>query len=140
MAGRGEREGGVPYLSIRNPPPPPSPRPSPQRGGGACRPGSAQNMGRRVRHDSWQHPDSASSPHFLGQLDDHRELRPLLVLGQDIALLGRGKAALRREAELVEIGIFRRLLDPPFDVVLLLQRAALRGDEADRKSTRLNSS
>jgi hypothetical protein len=46
-----------------------------------------------------------------------RKLRPLLVLGQHIAFLGRGKAALRRQAELIERHIFRRLLDAAFDLV-----------------------
>src|SRR6202158_3568798 len=72
-----------------------------------------------------------SSPHFLAELDDHAELRPLLVLGQNIALLGRRKAALRREAELIEADVFGRFLDPPLDVVLGLERAGLRGHEAE---------
>src|SRR5450759_519615 len=38
-------------------------------------------------------------PHFLGDLHDHLELRPLLILGQDIALLSRSEAALRRQAK-----------------------------------------
>src|SRR5262245_32403303 len=40
----------------------------------------------------------SSSPDLAGDFDDHAQFRPLLVLGQDIALLGRGEAALRREA------------------------------------------
>ena len=40
----------------------------------------------------------ALAPHLLRHLDDHPQLGPLLVLGQDVALLGRGKAALRRQA------------------------------------------
>ena len=42
------------------------------------------------------HAMLTSSPHFVGDLDDHRQLRPLLVFGQDIAFLARGEAALRR--------------------------------------------
>jgi hypothetical protein len=45
----------------------------------------------------------------------------LLVLGQDIAFLGRGEAALRREAELIEVDEFRRLID-----------AALEGGASDK--------
>src|ERR1700682_4131393 len=41
-------------------------------------------------------------PHLGGQLHDHRQLRPLLVLGQGVALLGRGEAALAGNAELVK--------------------------------------
>src|SRR6185436_2594310 len=43
-----------------------------------------------------------SSPNFVGQFHDHPQLRPLLVLGQNVALLGGGKAPLRRQAKLVE--------------------------------------
>ena len=56
---------------------------------------------------------------------------PLLLFGEDVALLGRGEAALRRQRELVERRELRGLVEPPLDVVLLLQRAALGGDEAD---------
>ena len=59
------------------------------------------------------------------------KLRPLLLLGKDVALLGRGKAALRREAELLQRSELGRLVDAALDVVLLLQRAALGGDEAE---------
>ena len=56
-------------------------------------------------------------PHFVRQLDDHPQLRPLLVLGEHIALLGRGETALRRQAELIERDILGRLVDPLLDVV-----------------------
>ena len=36
-----------------------------------------------------------SAPHFFGHLDAARELGPLLFLGQQVALLGAGEAALR---------------------------------------------
>src|ERR1700722_14161410 len=52
---------------------------------------------------------SLFSPHFARDLDDHSQLCPFLFLGQRIALLGRGEATLRRQAEQVEIGEFRRL-------------------------------
>src|SRR6202034_1676894 len=71
------------------------------------------------------------SPHFAGDLDDHPQLRPLLVLGQRIAFFGRSEAALRRETKLVEIEEFRRLVDPALDVVFLFQRAGFAGDEAE---------
>src|SRR5262249_14191473 len=74
---------------------------------------------------------SASSPHLIRQLHDPPQLRPLLVLGQDIAFLARGEAALRGEAELVEIDEFRRLVDAALKRVLLLERAAFGGDEAE---------
>src|SRR5262249_7607465 len=71
----------------------------------------------------------SSSPDLAGELDDHAQFRPLLLLSQDIAFLGRGEAALRREAELLERSEFARFLDAPFDGVLVLERAALGGDE-----------
>src|SRR5712692_6005678 len=74
---------------------------------------------------------SGFAPCFVGELHNHRKLRPLLILGKDIALLGRGKAALRRKAELLERSKLGCFLDAALDVVLLLQRAALRRDEAE---------
>src|SRR5262249_60315888 len=74
---------------------------------------------------------SASSPHLIRHLHDPPQLRPLLVLGQDIALLARGEAALRGEAELVEVDEFRGLLDAALERVLLLERAAFGGCEAE---------
>ena len=64
-------------------------------------------------------------------VQDHLHLVPLGLLGQHVAFLGRGKAALRREAELVERDELRRLLDALLDVVLLLQRSGFRGHEAE---------
>src|SRR4051812_40835489 len=70
-------------------------------------------------------------PHLVGELLDHAKLRPLLLLGKDVALLGGGEAALRREAELLQRSELGRLVDPPLDVVLLLERTALGGDEPE---------
>ena len=47
-------------------------------------------------------PASESAPYLARDLDNHPEFRPLLVLGERIALFGRSKTALRRQAELVE--------------------------------------
>src|SRR6476619_441959 len=49
------------------------------------------------------------APHLVRQFDNHAQLRPLLLLGEDVALFGRRKSALRRQAELIERDIFRRL-------------------------------
>src|SRR5438132_10930365 len=73
----------------------------------------------------------ATSPHLTRHLHDPPQLRPLLVLGQDIAFLARGEAALRGEAELVDVDEFRRLVDAALERVLGFERAALRGDEAE---------
>ena len=64
-------------------------------------------------------------PHLIRQLDDHPQLRPLLVLGDDIALLGRRKAALRGHRELFEWSELRGFVDAALDVVLLFKRAQL---------------
>src|SRR3974390_974137 len=74
---------------------------------------------------------ASSSPNLLGDLDDHAQLRPLLLLRERVAVLGRGEAALRRQRELVERHEFRRRLDTALDVVLALQRARLRRHEAE---------
>src|SRR6266849_8524352 len=72
-----------------------------------------------------------SSPHFLVHLDDASQFRPLLVLAQQIAFLGGGEAALPGQAELVERGMLRGLLDAALEPILALERAALGGDEAE---------
>ena len=59
------------------------------------------------------------APHTsFDQFHDHAQLGPLLVLGQHVALLGRGEAALRRQAKLIERDVFGRLVDAALDVVL----------------------
>ncbi len=55
----------------------------------------------------------------------------MLVLGQDIALLGRGKAALRRQAELLQRRVFRGCLDPALEIVLALDLAEFRGHQPE---------
>src|SRR3954465_2160018 len=59
------------------------------------------------------------------------QFRPLLVLGQGIALLGRGKAALAGDTELIEGRIFRRLVDAALELVLAFEPAALGGHDAE---------
>src|ERR1700756_2119855 len=70
-------------------------------------------------------------PHLVGDLDDRAQLRPLLALGQNISFLGRGKAALRRQAKLIERNVFRGFVDPPLDLVATFERAGLTGDEPE---------
>src|SRR3970040_922498 len=60
---------------------------------------------------------SKSPPHLVSQFHHQAQLRPLLLLGQHIALLGRGEAALRAQAELVVGDVFLRLGDAALDVV-----------------------
>src|SRR3954469_21522731 len=65
------------------------------------------------------------APDLARVLHAPAELGPLLVLGQQVALLGAGEAALRRQAELVERREFRRLFDTPLELVLALELAGL---------------
>src|SRR5262245_22251148 len=69
---------------------------------------------------------SLLSPHLVRHLHDHPQLRPLLVLGERVAFLARGEAALRREAELIEIDVLAWLLDAPLDPVVRFELACLR--------------
>src|SRR4051794_19626226 len=71
------------------------------------------------------------SPNLVGDLDHPAQFRPLLVLGQGIALLGRGKAALAGDAELIERRIFRRLVDAALELALAFELAALGGHDAE---------
>src|SRR4051795_1697749 len=71
------------------------------------------------------------APDLRRRLDDQAQLRPLLLLGDRVALDRRGEPALRREAELVEIDVLRRLLDAALELVLRLELAALRRDQPE---------
>src|SRR5579862_5680654 len=55
---------------------------------------------------------SALSPHRPRRLYDHLELPPLIIRAEQIADHVGGKAALRRDGELVEGQKFARLVDP----------------------------
>src|ERR1700704_5572718 len=74
---------------------------------------------------------SSSTPDFLGKLHDHPEFRPLFLFGQRVSFLRRGEATLWRETILIERRKLGCLLDTPLDVVLLLERTALRGDQPE---------
>src|SRR5580704_7878171 len=56
--------------------------------------------------------------HFARDLADHAQLRPLFSFSERIPFLGRGEAALRRQAEPVEIGEFGGFLDAALDRIL----------------------
>src|SRR5688500_15113842 len=73
----------------------------------------------------------STPPHLVCDLDDQRQLRLLLVGGERVALDRRREPALRREAELVEGDVAARLVDPPLELVLRLERAALGRDETE---------
>src|SRR5882724_13336947 len=69
-------------------------------------------------------------PHLFRDIDREPQLRPLLFLGEDVAFFGRGEAALRRYRELIERHELARFLQPPLDIVLFLELAGLRADDA----------
>src|SRR5690349_8157223 len=58
------------------------------------------------------------TPHLARRLDDEAELFRLLPGAQRIAIDGRGEAALRAEAQLLERHVFRRLVDAALQFVL----------------------
>src|SRR5450759_1662340 len=63
----------------------------------------------------------SSAPNLVGELNNHPQLGPLLVLGQHVAFFGGSEAALGRQAQLIERDIFGCLLDALLDVVALDQ-------------------
>src|SRR5262249_61659358 len=71
------------------------------------------------------------SPHLIRDLHDEPQLRPLFVVGENIAFFGRGEAALRRQAKLIEVDEFGGLIYAAFDVVLAFKGAALARYEAE---------
>src|SRR6185312_12539943 len=111
----------------------------------SCRPGRAKRDPGPIlrslskRHGVWVPAFAGTTlpPNLGRQFHDHPQLCPLLVLGEHIALLGRSKSTLRRQAELVERHIFRRLVDAALELVLALQRATLRSDEAEHDNLSL---
>jgi hypothetical protein len=48
------------------------------------------------------------SPHLVRHFDREPQLRPLLLFGEDVAFLDRGKAALRRQRKLLDRREFLR--------------------------------
>src|SRR5712671_727119 len=72
----------------------------------------------------------SAPPYFARGLDDEAQLGDLLVPGQCVAVDGRGEAALRGKAELLERHVFGRLVDPALQIVLAFERRPLAGDEA----------
>src|SRR5262245_33479480 len=70
-------------------------------------------------------------PDLVSEFDNHSKFCPLLVLSQDIALLGRGKSALRRKAKLIERNKFGGLFDTSPDLVFRFQSPALGCNKAE---------
>ena len=66
---------------------------------------------------------TCSLPDGFRDLLDKAQFVPLLLLRQEVSLLGRGEAALRAEAELIERDVLRRLVDAGDNILLLFERA-----------------
>ncbi len=71
------------------------------------------------------------SPNFLGNINYERELRPLLVFGQQIAFFGTRKAALRAETQLIEIDEFGSGFNPALDFVFGFELAGFGCDQSE---------
>src|SRR6185295_17383642 len=71
------------------------------------------------------------TPDFLRDLNHQFQLALLVVLAQPVADLARGEAALRREAEILQWDVFRRLVDALLQHILLLQRRRLGRDQPE---------
>src|SRR5579863_6443403 len=71
------------------------------------------------------------APDFVRYLQHASELRPLLILCQQIAFFGARESALRAEAELPDVDVFRGCVDPAFEVVLRLKLGGFRAYDAE---------
>src|SRR5262245_42307916 len=74
---------------------------------------------------------SLLAPDLAGGLDAKPQLRALLFLGEVVAVVGAGEAALRADAEVLERHELRSLLDAPFQDVLGLELGKLGGNQAE---------
>src|SRR6266850_3814905 len=61
-------------------------------------------------------------PDVARDVDDPLELLPLLVFGELVAVVRARESALRREAEVLQRHILRRLVDAPLQALLALER------------------
>ena len=66
---------------------------------------------------------TCSLPDGFCDLFDEAQFVPLLLLRQEVSLLGRGEAALRAEAQLIERDVLCRLVDACDNILLLFERA-----------------
>src|SRR5262245_24311502 len=71
------------------------------------------------------------TPDFPRGLDDELQLLPLLVFRQQVALEGRGEAALRAEGEVLERHIAARFIDSTQKRVLRLELGHFAADQTE---------
>ena len=91
----------------------------------------AAAKGQRDPDDRDQVERYGSAPDFAGGFDDEAQFCVLLLDRQRVAVDGRGKAALRAEAELVERDVFRGFVDPALQQVLAFELRSFACDEAE---------
>src|SRR5215211_7700471 len=72
-----------------------------------------------------------SPPDLSGGLDDQTEFGHLFLVAERVALNGRGEATLGRQTELLDGDVAAGLLDAALELVLVLELAALGGDQAE---------
>src|SRR5678816_761259 len=71
------------------------------------------------------------APDLAGGVDAKAQLRPLLIFGQVVAVMGARKAALRADAEVLERHELGRLVDPPLELVLGFELRHLGAHQAE---------
>src|SRR5436190_14611409 len=74
---------------------------------------------------------SPLAPYFAGDLDHAPKLRLLRCERNRIAFLGAGKSALRAHRQPIELDVTARLLDPPHERGLVLERRRLGRDKTE---------
>src|SRR3954465_2773999 len=102
---------------------------------GSCGPGTASCVMKAMsplrRTDGGVRTRTSLAPDLAGGLDDQPQLGELVVSRELVALLRGGEAALRRQAQLVDVDEPRGLLDAPLEHVLRLELRALGRDQAE---------
>ena len=83
----------------------------------------------RAPPDSRSVPSKDSAPDFAGDIGHQLEFRPLLILGQHVALHRRRKSALRTDGQLLQRKLLSSFVDAPEKIVFLLQLRPFRAHE-----------
>src|SRR5262245_45425267 len=71
------------------------------------------------------------APDLASGLDTQPELRPLLFLGEVVAVVRAGEAALRADAQVLERHELRRLVDAPLEDILGFELRQLGGNQPE---------
>ena len=113
------RRSGSPSRRCRPPRAPPAPRRARDRAARAARAPPSTRRARSPRRASATSARPGHQPHTSAAVSTiSSSLADLLLVGDRVALDGRGEAALGREAQLLDRHEPRGLLDPPLELVL----------------------